>query len=392
MSKGKLKFLLKNSKNIMIQPSRSNVLDDQSVFSTCIISNLQPEQIISSFSVYPSLRTTDTLLKIENNEILEETRYCNHLSKRLLAQDIRGNKRKIIICNPPKTADFSLNFTFNKLNGRKYNSILDIVNKGKILFYIRSNSKILYKIMGFVIKPFNRNYYSIDYENIFHRPSVFGKQYNNESPIKIITAVREPISQNLSMLYEDIATSTCEHKQWLYRKVYGTNNVDIDEVFRDSSNLFIENGNNIQMLFDDFINEFYLCNKDLNLPLEFCIQKFFLTFNQNIINLHRHPFDKQAGYSIIREGNIEVFVYQLEKLNSIVPQLSEWIGVPFDKLENGNVGSDKWIGESYKQAQKEIEISQEYFDRCFNEEYVRHFYSEEDIEKFKARWRPHIKK
>ncbi len=65
--------------------------------------------------------------------------------------------------------------------------------------------------------------------------------------------------------------------------------------------------------------------------------------------------------------------------------------MPFESLLNDNVGEDKWYGDSYKQAKKELIISQEYFDAAFNEPYVKHFYSEADIEKFKAQWRPHIR-
>ncbi len=121
------------------------------------------------------------------------------------------------------------------------------------------------------------------------------------------------------------------------------------------------------------------------------LESFLEKFNNNITNVIGVPFDKESGYSIIKSGNIEVFVYQLEKLNNIIPQLSEWVGSnPFDQLVNDNIGEAKWTGESYKQAQKELVISQEYFDACFNAPYVKHFYSNEDIEKFKDRWRPHI--
>lgn len=114
-------------------------------------------------------------------------------------------------------------------------------------------------------------------------------------------------------------------------------------------------------------------------------------FNSNIINLYNHSFNTEQGYDIIKEGNIEVFVYQLEKLNDIAPQMSDWIGqTSFDEWINGNEASGKWINDFYKQAQKEIKFSQEFFDSCYNAEWVQHFYSQEDIEKFKERWRPHI--
>ncbi len=86
-----------------------------------------------------------------------------------------------------------------------------------------------------------------------------------------------------------------------------------------------------------------------------------------------------------------MFVYQLEKLNQFVNELSQWIGVPIDQLINGNVATDKWVSLSYKQAVEEIQISEEYFERCYREPFVSHFYSESDIQKFIARLKRHKK-
>ncbi len=110
------------------------------------------------------------------------------------------------------------------------------------------------------------------------------------------------------------------------------------------------------------------------------------------MDITKYPFDQDKGFTVIKKDNVEVFVYQLEKLNDLIPELSSWLNVPFDKFINGNMATEKWSGDSYKRAQKEIEITQEYFDKCFDESYVKHCYSKADIEKFKARWRPHIKK
>lgn len=121
------------------------------------------------------------------------------------------------------------------------------------------------------------------------------------------------------------------------------------------------------------------------------IQYFLPFFGKYIIDITQYPFDQQKGYAIIREGNLEVFVYQIEKLNYVVDELSEWIGVEFQTLERDNEASNKWIAGSYQQAQDDITFSKEYFDRCFAEPYVQHCYSQEDIAKFKEKWKGHIR-
>lgn len=39
----------------------------------------------------------------------------------------------------------------------------------------------------------------------------------------------------------------------------------------------------------------------------------------------------------------------------------------------------------------QIAITQESYDYCYEDLYVKHFYSDEDIEKFKEKWKAHIK-
>lgn len=56
-----------------------------------------------------------------------------------------------------------------------------------------------------------------------------------------------------------------------------------------------------------------------------------------------------------------------------------------------NVGDDKWYSQLYKETKETIKFSQEYFDWSFNSSYLRHFYSDEDIEKFKMKWRGHVR-
>lgn len=125
------------------------------------------------------------------------------------------------------------------------------------------------------------------------------------------------------------------------------------------------------------------------------MEKFIPKFNEEFLDLMKYEFDKEQGYSIIKDDNIEVFVYTLEKMNDIAKPLSDWVcegtnNTPFDSWERANLAEDKWIAETYKQAQKELKFSREYFEKCYNDPYVKHFYSNEDIEKFKQKWQQNI--
>ena len=110
----------------------------------------------------------------------------------------------------------------------------------------------------------------------------------------------------------------------------------------------------------------------------------------NHINVYNYPFDKKRGYSIIQDKDTEIFVYQLEKLNDIRKELGEFLEIENLELINDNVGEEKWYASAYKQALKGLKLSREYFEYCYNSELVRHFYSEEDIHRFRKRWSKNI--
>ncbi|WP_305767545.1 putative capsular polysaccharide synthesis family protein [Candidatus Epulonipiscium viviparus] len=250
---------------------------------------------------------------------------------------IYDHNEPIILCMPPKTGDFTLKYTFNKND--------------------------------------------IDCYLFPHSSYIFNKKVNlkRNNKLKLTFGLREPIGQNLSLIYHLISHMGDSRVNGLSIRLF---QVSLAEKI------------DVQKIFDNCLMRYSypdMKKNDLDIVDPYLIQQNISQFCENVIDIMRYPFDKEKGYTIIREGNIEVFVYQLEKLNNLIPELSSWVGIPFDKLENCNMAADKWIADSYKQAQKELVISQEYFDACFNEPYVKHFYSDADIEKFKNRWRSHIR-
>lgn len=183
--------------------------------------------------------------------------------------------------------------------------------------------------------------------------------------VKIITGIREPIGRDLSTLYQNIASAS------------------IAPFFTKETMLAFFHQNDVQTLFEDFIS--YKSEGTT------CIRTFFDTLQICGIDVRNHPFDQEKGYGICKEGPFEIFVYQLEKLNDLVPEISQWMGYDFDCWEKTNEASEKWVAKSYEKAKKELTFSQEYFDACYADSYVQHCYTPEDIEKFKTKWKSHIR-
>ena len=205
--------------------------------------------------------------------------------------------------------------------------------------------------------------------------------------IRIITAVRDPIAQNLSFFFQLCsAVSFC----------------DIPE--------FWENGGDIQILWEAWIS--HVLRDELELHKECDISFSYMDYYNKIFNniitvqsffernferyngydVYEYPFDKENGYSIVQNEEAEIFIYQLERLNDIKGELGEFLGIKDFKLYDANVGDKKWYAPAYKQALKELKLEKKYYDHCYSSKYIEHFYNDRDIGKFKQRWINNVKR
>lgn len=293
-----------------------------------------------------------------NKKKMINKRKSSRALERILSEE---PKEVVVVCSPPKTADHTLMNTFEELN--------------KI-------ATMQGDITGELV-----------YLNIWHKPKRLHKVVHKKrnTKMKVIIGIREPISQNISVLYEELSGGYA-YDDWILGELVNESKESRRLKLENMKKLFEENGDEAQALWIPFIKRFVEQDsiKEVNSPRT--IQQFIPEFQKNVVDILAYPFDKDKGYAIVKENNIEVFVYQLEKLNEVVPQLSKWLEVPFDHLVMSNVGESKWLGASYKQAQKELKITQEYFNQCFEQPYVKHCYSENDIKKFKQKWKNHIER
>lgn len=262
-------------------------------------------------------------------------------TKRMFRRRISARENPIFICQPPKTGD--------------------------------------YTIMGTLEE------HEIPYYPMWHKSDLFDKDLvaslGEDTTIKVICSIREPIIRSLSDLYHSI-TDYDIFPEGLTPREKGVS--------------FFTHGGDVQKLFDRFleagggthsIHGRWKGTQDKGTYYE----QYFALFQEYILDVRSAPFDQKKGYSIIKQGNIEVFFYQLEKLNDLVEELGEFVGCPLGALTNANEAKNKWIAPSYQQAKKEIQISQAYFDAVYQDPYINHCYSPEDIAAFQNKWKSHIK-
>lgn len=224
-------------------------------------------------------------------------------------------KEALFLCMPPKTGDHTLIDTFTK--------------------------------------------HHIPHHFVFHNPdfwdpSLFLKQGKK---VKIITAVRKPRAQELSLMYQmlgDLSRSITA--RFL---MYGRYDRD-----------FFREGGDVEEFFSLLCHSFAQGD-----PFQSGEQsQFYQRLEKNILPLPSFPIEQ--GYGVYSLGELELFVYQLEKLDHIVPQLASFVGGQFQTLEKGNEANKKWIASSYQEAKKSLTLPPDVQYPDYQTAWHRKFYGE----------------
>jgi Putative capsular polysaccharide synthesis protein. len=186
--------------------------------------------------------------------------------------------------------------------------------------------------------------------------------------LNIVIGIRDVVSQNLSCLFE----------------FFSDGYFNLTDIMWE---------NDIKTLFDKYIlgnaKDSWLYFVRQKIKANYLIQDFFEQYLKVYfdIDIYKYPFDVDKGYSIYDIGNIHIMVYQLEKLNSLECEVGKFLNIDDFTIKKANIASEKWYAEYYKNVCKEIVLEREYFDNCYSGRYMRHFYSEEDITKYKNKWK-----
>lgn len=106
------------------------------------------------------------------------------------------------------------------------------------------------------------------------------------------------------------------------------------------------------------------------------------------IDVYRYPFDRKKGYGIIEDNGVSVLVLKAEKSQVWQEAVREFTGKEdFRMLDNANVAGQKLYAHLYQEVKETARLPQEYVDFYYRDnEKLRHFYTDEELEEFKAVW------
>lgn len=253
---------------------------------------------------------------------------------------------EIIIClMPPKVGNWSI-----------YNTLTANLNQNTMVIEVWHCWKLANQLLGFI------------------------REYYKNVKIKFVTGVRLPIEQNLSFIYQHICGFTLVDQEFMWK-----NGGDPEQALDFCVRKHREKISEVTCFYDYYI---------LKRGKHYLIQNFFEEeYDKRLnLNLMLQSFDAERGYDIVKIGDVEVFIYQLEKLNSVVPQLLKYTGVEnCGEISKANTSEQKFYYEYYQRTKKEILLPKDYFEWSVNVPYFKHFYSQKDIALEKEKWEKRLK-
>ncbi len=105
------------------------------------------------------------------------------------------------------------------------------------------------------------------------------------------------------------------------------------------------------------------------------------------INVYDYPFDYHKKFQVIEERNSSVLIYRLEELPEIFPAaMQEYLGLENLKLSRVNLAEEKKYAKRYQEIRDKIGFDQDFLQEIYDHHYVKHFYTEAEIERFMNRW------
>ena len=172
----------------------------------------------------------------------------------------------------------------------------------------------------------------------------------NMKAAKIISLIREPIGRQISVMWQNIPSINRYSAE-----------VDFAE-----------------------IEEFYFAPGFENEEFEWFNQEFKKVIG---IDVFAYPFDKERGYSIIKQGNIELLLLKVEKLDELKGIVGDFLGIPDFQMENRNIGREKTYRFALQTYKENFVLSQSMLEKIYKKNrYMQYFYTEEEREGFYHKW------
>jgi hypothetical protein len=193
---------------------------------------------------------------------------------------------------------------------------------------------------------------------------------NRNNKWQIITLVRDPIARNLSEFFYSIA--------------------DPKDDPHIPKSIDLNSSINIKDLKDRFLKRFHEQSDDYKFPLKWFDEEMKVVFG---VDVYLSSFPKDVGYKVYRGERADILLLKLEYLNYIYNDaLQDFIGPVDFSLVSVNTTRTKGYYPIYKKFLEDVQLPESYIEKIYTTKYVQHFYSQEEIRRFRQKWyhQPHV--
>lgn len=203
----------------------------------------------------------------------------------------------------------------------------------------------------------NRAHMSKNYWASYYFSEQIRKNQQTE-PWQVISMVRDPIARNISAFFQAIDI-------WHPIFAAGLRSGHENEVF-------------------DNIVGIFLANYPHEKPLTWFQNDMLPVFGLDVFET---DFDTSNGYSIYEHEKIRLLLIRLEDLNDCASDaIADYLHIPKFSLRRVNSTSSKYSGSLYKDFVDQISLPSSYIEQMYNSQYMRHFYTQEEINMFTRKW------
>ena len=105
------------------------------------------------------------------------------------------------------------------------------------------------------------------------------------------------------------------------------------------------------------------------------------------IDVYARPFDPNGVAQRIRHGNIDLLLLKLERINEATDTIAEFLGADIPEIPKANVAAQKWYASLYEEFKANFRADDDYLRRMYESRYAKHFYSQEEIDRFMTKWK-----
>lgn len=176
----------------------------------------------------------------------------------------------------------------------------------------------------------------------------------------VISLIRDPVDTFFSHVFQNPKT----HRPFLLGDDGKISKNAVEQHVREHFSSFGDDGDYISNWFDDEFSGY--CGVDV----------------------YAHPFDRDLGFGIIREGPWNIAVLALENLSVGLPRaINELTGKQFDiEIVKRNVRTNTIDKELYRAIKDNVSIPADCLQKVYATRYARHFFSQEHMQAAIEKW------